>query len=276
MTTTTTFFQFPDEATAITALAQYRNAHGWITGSHVHALDPVGTLYTPPVLDGDGNVTTPAQPLPGWHANLIGAVPAAATQYVIGPNTPHRLYAGSSWAQAAPLLQGQVTPGLYQDVTGIVWRVIQAYNAAVYTDPTKIPALVRKLRPPGRNPWVQPIDQYDAFRVMNPYTGAPDECTHSNKMWRVSAGDGSGNNVWEPGVYGWDEIDADGNVIAPGVPPPVTPAPDAWPEFVQPTGAQDAYAKGAQITFEGAHYVSLIDANVWSPTAYPAGWQKAA
>ena len=45
-----------------------------------------------------------------------------------------------------------------------------------------------------------------------------------------------------------------------------------YPEFVQPSGAHDAYAKGDKVTFEGKKYVSLIDANVYSPTAYPAGW----
>ena len=46
-----------------------------------------------------------------------------------------------------------------------------------------------------------------------------------------------------------------------------------YPEFKQPTGAHDAYAKGSKVTFEGKHYISLIDANVYNPTAYPAGWQ---
>ena len=48
---------------------------------------------------------------------------------------------------------------------------------------------------------------------------------------------------------------------------------DEWPEWVQPTGAHDAYNAGDKVTFEGQHYVSLINGNVWSPTAYPAGWQ---
>lgn len=62
--------------------------------------------------------------------------------------------------------------------------------------------------------------------------------------------------------------------------PDITPALfvvvslDEWPEFVQPTGAHDAYKKGDKITFNGKHYISLIDANVYSPTAYPAGWQE--
>ena len=62
--------------------------------------------------------------------------------------------------------------------------------------------------------------------------------------------------------------------------PDITPALfvvvslDEWPEFVQPTGAHDAYKKGDKVTFNGKHYISLIDANVYSPTAYPAGWQE--
>ena len=45
-----------------------------------------------------------------------------------------------------------------------------------------------------------------------------------------------------------------------------------YPEYIQPSGAHDAYAKGDRVTFEGKYYISLIDANVYSPTAYPAGW----
>lgn len=46
-----------------------------------------------------------------------------------------------------------------------------------------------------------------------------------------------------------------------------------WPEWRQPLGAQDSYAKGAKVTYKGARYKSLIDGNVWSPDAYPAGWE---
>lgn len=49
---------------------------------------------------------------------------------------------------------------------------------------------------------------------------------------------------------------------------------DEWPEWVQPTGAQDAYNIGDKVTYKGEHYISLIDANVYSPEAYPAGWEK--
>lgn len=49
---------------------------------------------------------------------------------------------------------------------------------------------------------------------------------------------------------------------------------EEWPEWVQPTGAHDAYNKGDKVTYKGEHYISLIDANVYSPEAYPAGWEK--
>ncbi len=53
---------------------------------------------------------------------------------------------------------------------------------------------------------------------------------------------------------------------------PFTP-PGQVSEWVQPTGAQDAYNLGDRVLFNGSTYESLIDANTWSPTVYPAGWQ---
>ena len=59
------------------------------------------------------------------------------------------------------------------------------------------------------------------------------------------------------------------------VEPGETPADDSesFPEFVQPTGAHDAYQQGQGITWNGQRYHSLIDANVWSPDVYPQGWE---
>jgi len=44
-------------------------------------------------------------------------------------------------------------------------------------------------------------------------------------------------------------------------------------EWKQPTGASDCYALGALVLYQETVYKSLIDCNVWSPTAYPAGWE---
>ena len=48
---------------------------------------------------------------------------------------------------------------------------------------------------------------------------------------------------------------------------------DEYPEFIQPINAETVYMTGDKVTFEGNKYVSLIDNNAYSPTAYPAGWQ---
>lgn len=48
---------------------------------------------------------------------------------------------------------------------------------------------------------------------------------------------------------------------------------DEWPEYVQPTGAHDAYHVGDKITYNGKHYTCQIDNCVWTPDAYPQGWE---
>ena len=45
---------------------------------------------------------------------------------------------------------------------------------------------------------------------------------------------------------------------------------DEWPDWKQPTGAQDAYAKGDKVSHNGKHWISDVDANVWEPGVY--GW----
>lgn len=46
-----------------------------------------------------------------------------------------------------------------------------------------------------------------------------------------------------------------------------------WPEWVQPTGAHDAYGAGDKVSHNGKHWVSDVDANVWEPGVY--GWSEA-
>lgn len=52
------------------------------------------------------------------------------------------------------------------------------------------------------------------------------------------------------------------------------PEPEIIPEWVQPTGAHDAYQKGDKVRYKGEVYECLIDNNVWAPDVYPAGWQQ--
>lgn len=51
--------------------------------------------------------------------------------------------------------------------------------------------------------------------------------------------------------------------------------PDAnvVPEWEQPDST-NPYMKGDKVTFNGNTYESVIDNNIWSPAAYPAGWAQ--
>ena len=45
---------------------------------------------------------------------------------------------------------------------------------------------------------------------------------------------------------------------------------DEYPEWVQPTGAHDAYNIGDKVTYNGQRYVCTSNANVYAPDVY--GW----
>lgn len=51
------------------------------------------------------------------------------------------------------------------------------------------------------------------------------------------------------------------------------PDENTIPAWEQPDST-NAYMKGDKIIFEDKIYESLIDNNIWSPAAYPAGWKE--
>ena len=60
--------------------------------------------------------------------------------------------------------------------------------------------------------------------------------------------------------------------------PDVTPALwvrvsiDEFPEWIQPTGAQDAYRIGDKVSHLEKHWISTIDYNAYEPSVY--GWDE--
>ena len=120
-----------------------------------------------------------------------------------------------------------------------------------------------------------------------------DCCTETGHVYRSTID----NNVWAPSAYpaGWEDLGTLEDVEAgtapeepttepeePTTEPEPTPEPEpepdepeeptTYPDFVQPTGARDAYSKGDIVMYNGKAYISTIDNNVWSPDAYPQGW----
>lgn len=49
------------------------------------------------------------------------------------------------------------------------------------------------------------------------------------------------------------------------------PAQD-WPEWIQPTGAHNAYVAGAKVSHNGRRWTSDVDGNTWEPGVY--GWTE--
>ena len=88
------------------------------------------------------------------------------------------------------------------------------------------------------------------------------------------------NNVWSPSANpsGWQLVEEVEDPETPVEPEPETPAEpeepevETVPEWIQPD-AITAYKKGDKVMFEEKIYESTIDGNVWSPSAYPQGWQ---
>lgn len=116
---------------------------------------------------------------------------------------------GAGWVQSARPLVGVVTPGLYVDADDVFWWVIQQYDTAIWPDPTVIPALIVPARMPGEvTTWIQPLNQFTAYALLNAFTGEPDYVEHAGHVWYVEQADGAGWNIWEPGVFGWRKDNA--------------------------------------------------------------------
>ena len=55
---------------------------------------------------------------------------------------------------------------------------------------------------------------------------------------------------------------------------PVEEPKEEFPEYIQPTGAHDAYNTGDKINFNGNRYICKMDGCVWSPEEYPDAWDE--
>lgn len=85
------------------------------------------------------------------------------------------------------------------------------------------------------------------------------------------------NSVGDPQLYRVVQDHTSHEVWLPNNNPslcvPIGLDKDGYPIWSQPTGAHDAYNIGDIVDYNGTLYKSLIDGNVYSPEAYPAGWE---
>ena len=145
-----------------------------------------------------------------------------------------------------------------------LYQVLQDHTSQPQWTPDTATSLYKRVgvSADGTPKWVQPVGATDAY-------DKGDIVEYNGKKY-ISTIDA---NVWAPDVYGW-EVYTEGGSTDPVEPSePDTPT-ETIKDFVQPTGAHDAYAKGDKVRFNGKVYESVIDNNVYSPSAYPAGWKE--
>lgn len=104
-----------------------------------------------------------------------------------------------AWETEKAYTVGQIVKyGTNQDGETQLWKVAQAHTSQADWTPDKAPSLFSKVGfdPSGVPIWTQPLGAHDAYQ-----TG--DEVMHKDQKWRSTCD----NNVWEPGVYGWETVD---------------------------------------------------------------------
>lgn len=107
---------------------------------------------------------------------------------------------------------------------------------------------------------LEAVELFEVWAADTEYT-VDQRVRHGYKLYRCVQSHTS-QSGWEPDKTPalWTEVAKPGEI----------------PVWKQPTGAQDAYNKGDKVHYpdaDGPVYVSTIDNNVWSPDAYPQGWE---
>ena len=152
-----------------------------------------------------------------------------------------------------------------------LYKVVQAHTSQAEWTPDATPALYDAfgLDESGYPIGAQPSGAHDAY-------SAGDIVNYNGTLYQSTIN----GNVWSPDVYpaGWTVYEAATEPEEPEPEPEPEPDPDpeeptTYPEWVQPTGSHDAYNTGDIVDYNGTLYRSLIDGNVWSPEAYPQGWE---
>lgn len=145
-----------------------------------------------------------------------------------------------------------------------LYKIVQAHTSQSDWTPSTTPSLYDAfgLDASGYPIWAQPSGAHDAY--------SKGDVVNYNGTLYESVIDG---NVWSPDVYpsGWKSVS--GGTVSPEPSPDPGPGETEYPDWVQPSGAHDAYNTGDIVRYNGVLYRSKIDGNVWSPDAYPAGWE---
>lgn len=83
------------------------------------------------------------------------------------------------------------------EYSGTIYKVLTAHTSQDTWTPPDAPSLFAKVLIPDENV----IPEWEQPDSTNPYAKG-DKVTNNGKTWQST----TDNNVWEPGVYGWEEV----------------------------------------------------------------------
>lgn len=188
-------------------------------------------------------------PMPVSDVDLIEKAKLKAQQLAIKPIIAEETLTIDEILEVAPLFPAYEIGKIYKvgDIftyNRSLFEVVQEHTSQEEWKPDVEVSLYKNHTPKGEiEEWRQPLGSHDAYM-----TG--DRVLFDGEVY-ISKID---NNVWSPDAHGW-ELETSG---------------EEYPEWVQPTGAHDAYALGAIVAHNGQLWISTVDANVWEPGVY--GW----
>ena len=83
------------------------------------------------------------------------------------------------------------------EYNGVIYKAITTHTSQANWTPGTASSLYTKVLIPDSNV----IPEWEQPESTNPYAKG-DKVTHNGKTWESEVD----NNVWEPGVYGWNEV----------------------------------------------------------------------
>lgn len=100
------------------------------------------------------------------------------------------------WSNDEDVAKGVRRKDLNADGELTLYECIQAYHTQDSWRPYLTPSLWKVVSIDEYPEWIMPHGSEDAYHL-------GDKVSHNDKHW-VSIFDGA--NIWEPGVYGWEEV----------------------------------------------------------------------
>jgi hypothetical protein len=135
----------------------------------------------------------------------ISPVFAAATFIADGFTDEQAMQVPVLYAEWRPEVKYPAGKRLTYGVNGVgdpqLYLVLQEHTSAAEHMPDKAVSLYKPigLTEDGIPEWAQPYGESDAYEI-------GDVVYHNGVKWECTEGDANGKNIWEPGVYGWTEV----------------------------------------------------------------------